>query len=127
MNITAKRLRELREAKKMSQGDIAKILGISRTAYVKYETGESRPVRKLNELSTLFGVSSDYLLGISDSPLSENPNPNNKHPAFTDDEYKLLSNYRKLNHVGKVAAQGSVEALTLQKQFCTKIKTGEAT
>jgi len=69
MNITAKRLRSLREAKKMSQNDVAKILGISRTAYVKYETGESRPIRKLNELSTLFNVSTDYILGNEDKAI----------------------------------------------------------
>lgn len=70
MNVTAKRLRNLREAKKMSQNDVAKILGISRTAYVKYETGESRPVRKLNELSTLFNVSTDYILGNEDKSIN---------------------------------------------------------
>ena len=70
MNVTAKRLRNLREAKKMSHNDVAKILGISRTAYVKYETGESRPVRKLNELSTLFNVSTDYILGNEDKSIN---------------------------------------------------------
>lgn len=54
----------------MSQNDVAKILGISRTAYVKYETGESRPVRKLNELSTLFNVSTDYILGNEDKSIN---------------------------------------------------------
>ena len=62
MNITSKRLRELRKNLGFSQGELAKKLGISRTAYVKYETGESRPVRKLQELSDLFNVSIDYLL-----------------------------------------------------------------
>lgn len=62
MNLTGKRLRELREAKGLSQNEVAKLLGISRTAYVKYETGESRPVRKIKELSQLFNVSTDYIL-----------------------------------------------------------------
>lgn len=70
MNVTAKRLRKLRESRKMSQGEVAKRIGVSRTAYVKYETGDSAPVRKLNELSTLFQVSSDYIMGLSDFPLS---------------------------------------------------------
>ena len=63
MNITPKRLRKLREGLGLSQGEAAKKLGISRTAYVKYETGESKPIRKLQELSDLFNVSIDYLLG----------------------------------------------------------------
>lgn len=63
MNITSKRIRKLREGLGLSQRELAKKLGISRTAYVKYETGESKPVRKLQELSDLFNVSIDYLLG----------------------------------------------------------------
>ena len=70
MNMTAIRLRKLRKGEKLSQGEVAQKLGISRTAYVKYETGESRPVRKLNELSHLFHVSADYIMGMSDYPLS---------------------------------------------------------
>ena len=66
MSITGKRLRELRIEKDMSQEKVAKILGISRTAYNKYESGVIKPVRKLKELSTLFGVSTDYILGEED-------------------------------------------------------------
>ena len=63
MNITAFRLRALREENKMSQQDVADFLGITRTAYNKYERGVVEPVRKLNELAALFGVTADYLLG----------------------------------------------------------------
>lgn len=85
MNITGKRLRKLRELKGLSQNDLSKILGISRTAYVKYETGESRPVRKINELSKFFNVSTDYILGNSDYPLSNEtaaPSENKKIPII---------------------------------------------
>ena len=61
---TAQRLKKLREEKGLSQNEIAKLLGIDRTTYVKYETGDSKPFRKINELSKLFAVSVDYLLGI---------------------------------------------------------------
>jgi repressor LexA len=54
----------LREEKGLSQNEIAKLLGIDRTTYVKYETGDSKPYRKINELSKLFAVSVDYLLGL---------------------------------------------------------------
>lgn len=63
MNITGHRLRGLREERGMSQEAVARALGISRTAYNKYESGAIRPVRKLAELSELFGVSADYILG----------------------------------------------------------------
>ncbi|WP_314047332.1 helix-turn-helix transcriptional regulator [Selenomonas noxia] len=64
---TGKRLRELREAKGLSQEEVAKAIGVGRVTYLKYENGENRPVRKLKELSSFFKVSIDYLLGNSDS------------------------------------------------------------
>ncbi len=63
MNLTACRLRELREQRRFSQQKVADYLGISRTAYNKYESGVIRPTRKLDKLATLFGVSVDYILG----------------------------------------------------------------
>lgn len=86
MNITSKRLRKLREEMGLSQGELAKKLGISRTAYVKYETGESKPMRKLQELSDLFNVSIDYLLG-NDIESKEKPNDN----VLTNDMNQFLS------------------------------------
>ena len=62
MNSIAERLRKLRADKGLSQTRVAAYLGISRTAYNKYESGAIKPVRKLKELSLLFGVSVDYLL-----------------------------------------------------------------
>lgn len=62
-NITGKRLKTLRLDKEMSQEDVAKIIGISRPAYNKYESGAIKPVRKIKELCDLFGVSADYILG----------------------------------------------------------------
>lgn len=48
---------------------MAKYLGITRTGYNKYESGDIKPVRKLNELADLFDVSTDYLLGREESSL----------------------------------------------------------
>lgn len=89
MNITSKRLRKLREEMGLSQGELAKKLGISRTAYVKYETGESKPMRKLQELSDLFNVSIDYLLG---NDIESKAKPNDNVP--TNDMNQFLSQAR---------------------------------
>lgn len=69
---TGKRLRELREARGLSQEEVAKAIGVGRVTYLKYENGENRPVRKLKELSSFFKVSIDYLLG-NDTPAAEKP------------------------------------------------------
>ena len=65
MSITAIRLRSLREKRNLSQQNVADYLGVSRTAYNKYESGAIRPTRKLEQLAALFGVSTDYILGRS--------------------------------------------------------------
>ena len=57
------RLRSLRNEKGLSQGDVAKLIGVSRQAYVAYESGRVKPSQKLKELSKVFGVSVDYILG----------------------------------------------------------------
>lgn len=61
------RIRDLRITKGYSQKDMAELLGISRPAYVSYETDKYRPVRRLPELSAILGTSVAYLLGISDN------------------------------------------------------------
>ena len=62
---TGRILRTLREERGLSQEEVAKAIGIGRVAYLKYESGENRPVRKLTELSRFFNVTIDYLLGNS--------------------------------------------------------------
>lgn len=63
---TGNRLKQLREAKGLSQSEVAKIIGVGRTTYLKWESGENQPTRKLDQLSRFFNVSIDYLLGKSD-------------------------------------------------------------
>ena len=94
MNITAKRLKQLREEKRLSQNEVAKLIGISRTAYVKYESGENRPIRKLNELSALFNVSTDYLLGNDVKDL-----------ALSDKERDIIYKYRFLSPTAKATVE----------------------
>ena len=59
-----KRLRELRLEKGLNQIDVANILGIERSTYGKYETGDSSPdYEKLLKLADFYNVSRDYILG----------------------------------------------------------------
>jgi transcriptional regulator with XRE-family HTH domain len=65
------RLKELRKEKGVIQSDVAESLGVDRSTYGKYETGDSIPdIDKLMWLAVYFGVSVDYLLGRSDTRLS---------------------------------------------------------
>lgn len=116
MSITGDRLRALRQDIGLSQEDIAKKIGVSRPAYVNYEQGKSRPTRKLKELSTLFNVTTDYIMGLSDNPHGT-PFAGQKDGQFltfahqqestSERVKKALQEYRAIlaNHDGHVATK----------------------
>ena len=59
-------LRNLREDRDLTQQYMADLLKLGRTMYRRYETGETEiPIRHLKVLCTFYGVSSDYILGLS--------------------------------------------------------------
>ncbi|MFT8493535.1 MAG: XRE family transcriptional regulator [Liquorilactobacillus nagelii] len=60
----------LRMTKKMSQIELAKALNVSPSTIGMWETNQ-RAIKddQLKKIATFFGVSSDYLLGLSDKPL----------------------------------------------------------
>lgn len=62
------RLKQLRQKKKLTQGELANILGLKPTTISNYESNRNEPsFDKLIALADYFDVSSDYLLGISDA------------------------------------------------------------
>ena len=65
------RLRELREANGFnSRNKLADEIGIDRTTYGRIENGSTKTISSdiLIKLSKLYGVPTDYILGISDTP-----------------------------------------------------------
>ena len=61
------RLREIREAKGMSQIEAAKQLNVSRQSYNFYENGKRDPdTQTLQRMAEFFNVSVDYLIGNTD-------------------------------------------------------------
>lgn len=64
-----RRLRDLREDHDKTQQQIADILGTSQTMYARYERGANElPIHHLIKLCELYHVSSDYFLGLRDTP-----------------------------------------------------------
>lgn len=65
--ILGKRVQQLRRDYNMTQDDLGKILGVGKTTISNYENGNSFPdSEKLLQLSEVFEVTTDYLLGASD-------------------------------------------------------------
>lgn len=69
MQILAKRLKELREGRRIYQRELAEILGMSFRGYQNYETGQSEPkLATLVAIADYYQVSIDYLVGRTDAP-----------------------------------------------------------
>ena len=61
------RIRDVREDSDKTQKDIADLLYISQQQYSLYERGEREmPLSYLYALAKFYGVSADYLLGLTD-------------------------------------------------------------
>ncbi len=63
-----KRIRDLREDLDLTQAEIAKIIHMHKTTYVRYETGEREiPLNIAILLAKHYKVSLDYLAGLSNN------------------------------------------------------------
>jgi len=89
------RLRELRLRRKISQEEVARHIGITRSAYSHYEINNRQPVYEtLIKLAAFFDVSLDYIIGgmspqtRADSPL----------PAHSLDAKEILTLFQRMNH-----------------------------
>lgn len=64
------RIRSLREDRDLRQIDVAQATGIDQKTLSNYETGKTNPDSyALTRLADFFGVSIDYLVGRTESPL----------------------------------------------------------
>lgn len=63
------RLKILRKLKNKNQSDVASFLGLTAQAYGHYESGRRQPdPETITKLADYFSVTTDYLLGRTDSP-----------------------------------------------------------
>ena len=82
------RLRECREAQRLSQEQLAHLCGVSYSTYRRYESGENEPLLSVSaKIARELGISLDYLSGLSDLPPA---------PADGARERAILKKIRKL-------------------------------
>lgn len=98
------RLKQLRQKHKLTQSELADLLGLKPTAISNYESKRNEPsFEKLIALSKYFDVSCDYLLGISDAYLPIGGEVLDKdiveffnlYQQLNDDSSKELRSYAK--------------------------------
>jgi len=109
-------LRKLRTENEMTQEELGRRVGLKKEAIYKYEKGiVVNPKRSLiAKLAKIFNVSPSYLLGIEDVETEKD--------GYTDEELKLIAEFRKLNTDGKAAALGVVHAYTLMGVYAKKVE-----
>lgn len=67
MKEIGKRIKELRLEQNMTQTDLAKVVGVATNTVTQYEKGTSKvSIDVLVNLADVLGVSTDYLLGLTD-------------------------------------------------------------
>lgn len=91
------RIRELREEKKITQIRLSIDLEVSQETISAYEVGKYQPsIKSLIKMREIFGVSIDYILGLTDE---------RTEPFYIgklgSDEVTVLQAYRKLNPDGR--------------------------
>ena len=93
------RIRELRNAKNLTQEELGKILNVSARSIGFYESGDRDPdTKSLNKLADYFGVTIDYIIGRSDnrddgsqSQDHNNTDTNQKNTQYIVDNLERLA------------------------------------
>ena len=100
------RIKELREDKKESQQKLAVLLNVSQTMISRYELEQAYPdVEMLIKLAQHFGVSVDYLIGVSESKL-----PYTKS-NLSEQEQQMLFLFKRLSKTQKEKAVSYIEGM----------------
>lgn len=75
----SKRLKQLRRDQKLTQGDLAQRFGVTQQAIAKWEAGRALPAPEtISRIAEFFGVTADFLLGLSERLLPLGPASNVK-------------------------------------------------
>lgn len=87
------RLKDLRVARKISQKDFDKRLGVSQQTVASWEVGRTEPANEaLKNIADYFNVSTDYLLGRDNL---------NRITPLSSEQKKLLKDFDSLNSDGR--------------------------
>ena len=93
--LTGKRLKELRKERGLTQDDVAKTLGVSKSTICCYEKGNRKfSQENLIDLVMLYNVSADYLLAL-DHRFKVVDNGEEEVKIFTNEEAIFIEELRK--------------------------------
>ncbi len=107
------RILELRTAHGWSQEELAEKINVRANAISRYENGvRGIDIDKIVALRNVFGVTVDYLLGLSEIP----------HAAISDEDARLLSAY----HCARLKDRETVDHVLAEYMIATEDKKKNA-
>lgn len=87
-------LKVAREHKGMSQKDVAEKIGVAKSTYSLYESGNREPnVQTIKKISDVLSTSADRLLGLEEEPQVDTLAAHFDGNEFTDDEMTEIINF----------------------------------
>lgn len=101
-----KRIKELRDTRNISQQRLAEELNVTQAMVSKYELGVSEPdIGMIKRIAEYFGVSSDYLLELSDDKISISV------LGLSEEEKDVLFGFKRLDKIQKAKLQAYLQGL----------------
>ena len=86
------RIRDLREDKELKQSELAEIIKVAQRTISDYETERTEPSKEIwIKLAEFFEVSTDYLMG-----KTNNPSTDNFTEGMEEEDIKELEKYKEL-------------------------------
>lgn len=106
------RIKEWRKKKGLSQEELGNIVNVQKAAISKYELGRAIPSTDiLSKLSKYFGITTDYLLGLSNDPHGTMvPKGKGFYDSFGMTSQDAIIHSYKIPILGRVAAGIPIEA-----------------
>lgn len=110
-NYFSQRLEEERKRLKMSQDEVATLVGVSREMWGKYERGVAAPsVAKIIDFAKVGADVSYILTGVRSQPVED---------SLSHREATVLDHYRNTDEVGRRAIEQTASALAQSAQKAT--------
>lgn len=98
MNLNRERLVACRKKAGLTQAELAKVVGVSLSAYKSYETGDRNPIgTSVQAIAIALGTSASYLYGTTDDPAPDTVlyRPDDQHIADLITAYKRATDRDK--------------------------------
>ena len=114
MSIISDRLKLLRTTNKYNQIDVARGIGISKSAYSRFEIGERDPLTShILLLANFYHCSADYILGLSDDPASTI----GETQSISYNDSILLKKFNQLSDINKVKIIERIDTLLSEQEI----------